>query len=63
MNLYRFYFVDAAGGIAHRHPLQLPTKAAAVRVGQHMLAKRGRDRGLEIWHHDCLVHHQRETGG
>ncbi|MEI9985662.1 MAG: hypothetical protein WDN69_22250 [Aliidongia sp.] len=56
VHLYRIHFLGAAGGVVHRHSAQLPTDAAAVKMGQRMLADRDQVRSLEIWHGNRLVH-------
>ncbi len=59
MHLYRFHFLDAAGGVIHNHSVRLPTEAAAITMGQRMLAHRNQDHALEIWQLNHLVWHQR----
>lgn len=56
MHLYRFHFLDAAGTVTRCHSAQLPSEKAAVNLASRMLAERGRDDAVEIWHLNHLVH-------
>ncbi len=58
MHLYRFHFLDLAGTVTRHHSVQLPTDAAAIKVGQRMFADRNQDFALEIWHLSSLIYYE-----
>jgi hypothetical protein len=57
MNLYRFHFLNDDGAVVQRHPMRLPTHAAALKLGQRMQAKNARANSFVVWHLNHAIEH------